>query len=806
MGGVHARLGAAAGIPVTDPTDRLPHPAARTDLAAGEALKGDRRSGDEGGVDGPEDQLGEGPPDDLIEGPTHDLTESLKDGMSGGLSPFAGWTWRRRGLLIAYIVLGAAGIAAWTRHVASAPHLDVRWRATTSGQLELVRSDVPSLLLHESSVLLGVTSPATGFVPLDAQVLRRSLRWVIDDADRVDQQKMQTALAEVLRAQRPVTLVFENGSQAPVTPVARGLASLSPLFWMLYAFAAALALLAGIVLIGNPVGRNWLFALAAWCQTGNLLMIGTESTLDLGLAEPFASASMPMHMAFDLATAAAIVGTACLHPRRLRGAPVIAVVTAGAAIVLPVLYLAGRLTNAWWWTQACVILFGVGVIGLLSWSYRIEPHPFALVLRRFGILTVASWTLLTVAIASSDQMPGLPHNVADIASMIWYVFLGSQLLLVPFLAQTHHALREFSLLAAICTVATSLDLLFVSVFDLSPFAALTLSLFSSLVVYSSARQWFLDQLLGSSKATGERVFEQLYRISREAQAQPQRCRTLLARLVGDLFEPLQIQVVEHRFSRTRVASDGSSMLVPMPLLGDTAASPGGSVLLRFAQGGRRLFSSEDARLSDRIVEELRRAVNFDRAVEQGRSEERLRIAQDLHDDIGARLLTLMYKASSTEMEDYARHTLQDLKTLTRGLATADHRLSHASGEWKSDLSHRLTAAQVALTWTFTFDEDVLLTATLWSAFTRILRELASNVIAHAGARHVAIDFRLAQDRVELQVVDDGNGRHPGEWAHGLGLGGVRKRVRQLGGTVEWQQAEPCGIICRVVVPALSSRE
>jgi hypothetical protein len=54
------------------------------------------------------------------------------------------------------------------------------------------------------------------------------------------------------------------------------------------------------------------------------------------------------------------------------------------------------------------------------------------------------------------------------------------------------------------------------------------------------------------------------------------------------------------------------------------------------------------------------------AVERGRSEERVRIAQDLHDDIGARLLTLMYKAPSTEMEEYIRHTLQDLKTLTRG--------------------------------------------------------------------------------------------------------------------------------------------
>ena len=50
------------------------------------------------------------------------------------------------------------------------------------------------------------------------------------------------------------------------------------------------------------------------------------------------------------------------------------------------------------------------------------------------------------------------------------------------------------------------------------------------------------------------------------------------------------------------------------------------------------------------VEQLKRAVAYDKAVERGRSEERARIAQDLHDDIGARLLTLMYKAQSPEME------------------------------------------------------------------------------------------------------------------------------------------------------------
>jgi signal transduction histidine kinase len=50
------------------------------------------------------------------------------------------------------------------------------------------------------------------------------------------------------------------------------------------------------------------------------------------------------------------------------------------------------------------------------------------------------------------------------------------------------------------------------------------------------------------------------------------------------------------------------------------------------------------------------------------------------------------------------------------------------------------------------------------------------------------------------VIDDGLGRRPESWAHGLGLGGVRKRVKQLGGHVEWREHGERGIECRVSVP------
>jgi len=159
----------------------------------------------------------------------------------------------------------------------------------------------------------------------------------------------------------------------------------------------------------------------------------------------------------------------------------------------------------------------------------------------------------------------------------------------------------------------------------------------------------------------------------------------------------------------------------------------------------------------------------------------------------------MYKAQTPELEDYLRHTLQDLKTLTRGLAASEHPLSHAIAEWKADIGQRLAAAQMSLHWSFTYDRDLPLTVTQWSGLTRILRELVSNAIYHAKASRLQVEGSLHEGRLLLWIADDGKGRDPSKWSHGLGLGGVRKRVRGLGGAVRWRENSPRGIICEVQI-------
>ena len=458
----------------------------------------------------------------------------------------------------------------------------------------------------------------------------------------------------------------------------------------------------------------------------------------------------------------------------------------------------GWLTPAWWWGQGLCLGLGVLVVWVIRRSLKIEPNPYSKVMMRLGLVTLATWVLVTAAVAASSGLPLVAHGVAVAASVAWYLFLASLLLLVPFLNRSRQVLREFALLAGVSTVAASVDLLFVAVFSLSAFTSLAVAVFVALALYAGARQYVLQHLMGRTLLTTERTFDLLYRAARDVRARPSQYKHELTSLLRALFEPLELVPADRVPSRTRVLGGGSFMVVPLRLSGHEQPRES-ALLLRFAQGGQRLFSQDDARLADRVVDQLHRAMAYDQAVERGRHEERQRLAQDLHDDIGARLLTLMYQAQSTEMEDYIRHTLQDLKTLTRGLAATEHHLSHAAAEWKADLTQRLSAAQAVLGWEFGHEQDMPLTVVQWSGLTRILRELVSNALYHGHATRIDVALHLEGRKLTLKVSDDGQGRDPQLWAHGLGLGGVRKRVKALGGTVRWVERQPRGIVCEVRV-------
>ncbi len=93
---------------------------------------------------------------------------------------------------------------------------------------------------------------------------------------------------------------------------------------------------------------------------------------------------------------------------------------------------------------------------------------------------------------------------------------------MPFLAKKGSISHELSLFAISVAFAIALDLLVLSVFGLPRFAASTLTLFAAMAVYPSVRQWLLSRTIGMRVASTERLFEQLFRATREVEDHPER--------------------------------------------------------------------------------------------------------------------------------------------------------------------------------------------------------------------------------------------------------------------------------------------
>jgi signal transduction histidine kinase len=722
----------------------------------------------------------------------------------GGTAPsfVPGIRWRQRLLALASLV-ACATVFLLAHALASHPVLPGQWRADQLGYLDLGGGETQGLARHVGHAVIGLQAASGEIIRPDAHVLLGPSRWTPDATQRAAQAELRARI-DAAAAAGPVRLIFDDGSSATVTAAPRGWRGLGPWFWVLAVLAVVPFLIGFVVLAVKSHVRNVLYAVMTTAQSIGLLCIGVELVTTLGSPLPGYAHLGSLRMALDLVTAGAIFHAASVHPRTLPAAPawIVAGWAAALAPVVAGVLGGGHLAEPWWWSHGTVVALGIGAVGLFVGSYRLERHPASLMLARFGAGAAGAVLVLTLTLAGLDLSAADGFHVATIGSVVCAVLMAVVLVMVPFLARRQYVLREFAMLAGVGAGAACMDMAFVALFSISPFASLTLSLILAVALYAGLRQWLLSHVAARRLRTTGRLFEQLYIIAREVEREPQRAGPLLSRLLQQTFEPLEAYRTDRPVPASRVSGDGAMLLVPEPALVD--GHVGGTLVMRYAERGKRLFNGDDARLTDQLVEQLRRALAFDRAVEQGRAEERARIAQDLHDDIGARLLTLMYKAPSQEMEDYIRHTLQDLKTLTRGLAASRQRLGEAAAEWKRDIGQRLNAAGCELDWHVALDEDPVLSAVEWSALTRILRELVNNILVHSGATRVEVDLRLHERVLTLQVADDGGGRAPEAWSHGLGLGGIRKRVKLLGGQARWEERPQGGIVCRISLPAPAS--
>ena len=178
--------------------------------------------------------------------------------------------------------------------------------------------------------------------------------------------------------------------------------------------------------------------------------------------------------------------------------------------------------------------------------------------------------------------------------------------------------------------------------------------------------------------------------------------------------------------------------------------------------------------------------------EQAAVQERERIYSDLHDDLGAKLLTLVYRAESPVQADLARAILQDLRDVVTRSRGTPGTLVDVLADIRAEAVQRLAAVGIGLDWDEPDDlPDPLLDTGHALHLHRIVREAISNTIRHAQARHLRIRARARDGQLLLELTDDGSGVSS-EVSLGSGMRNMRTRAVVLDGQIDWVEGTQGG--------------
>ena len=229
------------------------------------------------------------------------------------------------------------------------------------------------------------------------------------------------------------------------------------------------------------------------------------------------------------------------------------------------------------------------------------------------------------------------------------------------------------------------------------------------------------------------------------------------------------------------------------------------------QHGSALQSAEDGRqaLEARIREagaEMERtyAELAEQRVEQVTRQERKRIAADLHDDLGAKLLTIVHTSESERISTLAREALEEMRLSVRGLTGKPVKLIDALGDWRAEVVGRLSQTGVEGEWSAP-SEDLpqTLSARAYVQTTRILREAVNNIIKHSGASRCTIRCLIDSGDFQLAIQDNGKGiplELDGRLDRGHGMASMKHRAKQLHGQCLVESGPGYGTVIRLTIP------
>jgi signal transduction histidine kinase len=205
---------------------------------------------------------------------------------------------------------------------------------------------------------------------------------------------------------------------------------------------------------------------------------------------------------------------------------------------------------------------------------------------------------------------------------------------------------------------------------------------------------------------------------------------------------------------------------------------------------------------------------------EAQEEERKRISRELHDDIGQRVallaieLDIMRQQFAAEDKGELGERLEQLQASTSELGTDLHLLSHALHSSKlkhlglesalRELCHRMNSKPGTLVELNCGKVSNFVTEDEALVLYRVAQEALNNVLRHSSATKATIALHYSETNAILVISDNGRGFDPAANSDGIGLVGMRERLRAVGGEFKISSAPGVGTSIYASVPLAKS--
>ncbi|MGH8493882.1 MAG: sensor histidine kinase [Moraxellaceae bacterium] len=433
------------------------------------------------------------------------------------------------------------------------------------------------------------------------------------------------------------------------------------------------------------------------------------------------------------------------------------------------------------------------LLTLLQWRHN-RCQPLALASLRWlglsSLLTASLFVLAAALPALLGQPPLMAQGHAFGLFLILYTGLALGLRRYRLFDLDRWA---FHLLLWVGTVAALLllDLALILLLRLDQTLSLALSLLACSLLWLPLRNTLLTRLLHRQSGPGKpELFRHVLDISLATNAAERLLR--YRALINELFQPLQLEGTA-TVASAQISDHGLSLLLP-------ASADIPALKMAYAHNGRRLFTPQDLTIVTAMQDMLQHADASRDAYNKGVREERSRIARDLHDDIGSRLLTGLHQTGIAETRHSIQQAMTEMRTIINGLTGSHMQLEVMLAELRHESALRLEAAGLTLEWPLLREEDnTLLPYHIYRNYSAVMRELISNILRHANASAVTVGIQLENGVLKTRVSDNGKGI-PEEKTEGRhGLGNLQIRIAEMQGHLSLHDATP-GTCTEILVP------